>query len=217
MDKKAIAYIDGFNLYNGIMDKGWGCYRWLDVASMATHLVPDGYRLELVRYFTTRVKGNNAKHARQARYIGALQVHLGSMIDIKYGRFQMFQSQCKYCKTKPILCSNCHNEYLKPNEKKTDVNVATMMLIDAAEKKTNCIIMISGDSDYETTLSEISRVYPDILRVVAFPPKRRNNRLTPFCDINVEITKEMLKTSLLPDPVINPNTGTEYAQHDSWK
>jgi hypothetical protein len=28
--ERVIAYVDGFNFYHGLMDKGWGRFRWLD-------------------------------------------------------------------------------------------------------------------------------------------------------------------------------------------
>lgn len=68
-NKRAIVYIDGFNLYNGIMDKGLKKYRWLNLFSLSQKIIPGGYELHLVRYFTSRIKGNQEKYLRQMIYI----------------------------------------------------------------------------------------------------------------------------------------------------
>lgn len=95
-NKRAIVYIDGFNLYNGIMDKGLKKYRWLNLFSLSQKIIPGGYELHLVRYFTSRIKGNQEKYLRQMKYIAALKAYLGGKIDEKYGNFQVFLTHCKY-------------------------------------------------------------------------------------------------------------------------
>ena len=213
----ATVYIDGFNLYSGIMNKGLSHCRWLDLFSLSQKLIPSEYEFRLVRFFTSRIKGDPEKHNRQAKYIAALNAYLGKRIDIQFGRFQLFPSHCKHCKSKPVYCSSCGKEYSKPNEKKTDVNITTMMLMDCFEKHTNCIVLVSGDSDYETALVELHRIFPKIERVIAFPPKRRNPRLFNHCEDKFDILKDALLGSLLPDPVKNLKTGTLYNMPDSWK
>jgi hypothetical protein len=36
MTQRVIAYIDGFNLYYGLKDKGWRRYYWLNLNSLST-------------------------------------------------------------------------------------------------------------------------------------------------------------------------------------
>ena len=216
-NKRAIAYIDGFNLYSGLMAKGWGSYRWLDIGKLAEVLCPSGYDVELIRYFTTRIKGNHPKHQRQQVYLNALQSFLYPKYRCMFGRFQLFPSRCKNCGEKPLKCHNCGQKYIKPNEKKTDVNIATSMLVDCIEDNTDAIILISGDSDFETPLNEINRLFPSIYRMIAFPPKRQNPRLFGFCNKHTKININHFRSvGLLPDPVVNPNTGKKYSKPASW-
>lgn len=212
----ATVYIDGFNLYHGLMDKGLGSCRWLDLFALSQKLIPPKYELKLVRYFSTRIKGDPDGHNRQARYFAALRAHLGDRIDMKFGRFQLFPSHCKHCGSKPVHCSSCMNEYSKSNEKKTDVNIATMLLTDCFEKLTNCIVLVSGDGDYETALEELHRLFPKTERIIAFPPKRRNPKLYNLCESYFNIPKEDLLHSLLPDPVRNPKNNKLYRMPDEW-
>ncbi len=213
----ATVYIDGFNLYHGLMDKGMGSCRWLDLFALSQKLLPPKYELRMVRYFSTRIKGDPAGHNRQTRYLAALRAHLGDKIDMKFGRFQLFPSRCKHCGKTPVYCSSCMQEYSKPNEKKTDVNLTTMMLTDCFEKLTNCVVLVSGDGDYETAWVELHRIFPKIERVIAFPPKRRNPRLYAPCESYFDIPKKYLLHSQLPDPVKNPKNSKTYQRPDEWK
>jgi len=49
---RVIAYIDGFNLYFGLRDKGWRRYLWLDVQKLSTNLLKPGQQLVFTKYFT---------------------------------------------------------------------------------------------------------------------------------------------------------------------
>lgn len=216
-NKRVIVYYDGFNLYSGMMEKGWGKYRWLDIGSLAEVIKPPGYKVEMIRFFTTYIKGNPAKHQRQTVYLNALRAHIGPKLSYMFGRFQLFPSRCKHCGESPMFCHKCGNEYSKPNEKKTDVNIATSMLVDCFDNNTDAIILVSGDSDFETPLIEIGRIFPSINRIVVFPPKRKNPKLIPLCDNNfvMDIT-HFRKAGLLPNPVINPNSGKKYSKPATW-
>lgn len=214
--KRAIIYIYGFNFYNGLIEKGLSKFKWIDYFSLSQNITPVDYEPVLVRYFTTRIKGDNEKHNRQQKFIISLEAHLGNKISCQYGRFQIFPSHCKHCKATPIYCENCSNEYIKPNEKKTDVNIATMMMVDCIENKTECVLLVSGDSDYETVLIELHRIFPKIYRVIAFPPMRRNSRMFNNCELHFDIKKADIQASLLPNPVINPMNGKEYFMPLEW-
>src|SRR5690606_20369301 len=141
---------------------------------------------------------------------------VGPRLITEYGRFQLFPSHCKHCGAKPVYCENCRTEYSKANEKKTDVNIATMMMVDCIEKKTDCVILISGDSDYETTLLEMGRLFPNVMRVIAVPPKRRNPRMYSSCDHYFDIERDPIVNSQLPNPVVNPNNKKKYTMPPEW-
>lgn len=54
--ERVIGYIDGFNLYFGLRDKGWRCYYWLDVKLLCQNLLKSPQHLLTVKYFTSRIK-----------------------------------------------------------------------------------------------------------------------------------------------------------------
>jgi hypothetical protein len=61
---RAIVYIDGFNLYHGLMQAGRRTSRWLDLVALSRSLLLADQSLAATRYFTTRVRGNPEKTAR---------------------------------------------------------------------------------------------------------------------------------------------------------
>ena len=66
------VYVDGFNLYYGAV-KGTS-YKWLNPVELARQLVPAGYVVDKLKYFTARVSGisNKKAPARQQAFLAAL-------------------------------------------------------------------------------------------------------------------------------------------------
>jgi hypothetical protein len=52
---RVVAYIDGFNLYFGLKDRGWKKYYWLDIQKLCENLIISNQELVKVKYFTARV------------------------------------------------------------------------------------------------------------------------------------------------------------------
>ncbi|MEW6093736.1 MAG: NYN domain-containing protein [Chloroflexota bacterium] len=176
--KRAIVYIDGFNLYHGLKDKEWKKYLWLNVKTFAEALIPENHTLVKTKYFTARVKAfldDPEKPARQSKFLDAIKA-VSPEVEIIEGRYQAFQSHCRHC-DQDVYCRSCGEPHVKPIEKKTDVNIASAMLVDAFEDSCDTQILVSGDSDYENMLKELRRLFPKKQLIIAFPPKRKNNRL----------------------------------------
>lgn len=71
---RTIAYIDGFNLYYGVLKKS--PYKWLNLESFINKMLPENYSLVGIKYFTARISplpGNLKAPNRQALYIRALK------------------------------------------------------------------------------------------------------------------------------------------------
>lgn len=128
--ERVITYIDGFNLYHGLMEAGLGSSRWLDLAKLGASMLEPHQDPVLTRYFTTRVKGNRDKSVRQARYIDALEAQGGIQID--YGYFL----------SKSVVCYGCERTWASHEEKKTDVNIAVRMLEDAYDDKLDTALVV---------------------------------------------------------------------------
>ncbi|SDZ15457.1 hypothetical protein SAMN05216554_2671 [Herbiconiux ginsengi] len=78
---RAIADVDGFNLYNGIHDAYDRRYLWLDLVKLFEALRP---RNELIRvkYFTAILIDDPETQKRQAEYIAALKAAHPGRVDV---------------------------------------------------------------------------------------------------------------------------------------
>jgi hypothetical protein len=86
MLERRIFYIDGFNLYFGLKDKGWRKYYWLNLQDRCSRLTRPNQELIKVRYFTARISGpDNDKRLRQKAYLQALETL--PLVEIHYGHY----------------------------------------------------------------------------------------------------------------------------------
>jgi len=163
---KVIVYIDGFNLYHGLVDKGWRRYLWLNVQKMASSLLKFNQELVETKYFTARITvGDAAKKQRQTTYIEAIKT-LNGLIIIE-GKYH----------SESYLCHNCGFTHNIPSEKMTDVNIASQMIIDAVNDKLDTALLVSADADLVPAIEIIRSAYAKKRIVVAFPPNRYSKDL----------------------------------------
>ncbi|MGW1341740.1 NYN domain-containing protein [Kribbella sp. NPDC002412] len=137
------VYIDGFNLYYGCL-KGQP-YKWLNLDKMCELLLPR-FELGRIRYFTAHVKerpGNLQAPVRQQAYLRALatlprvEVHFGSFLT-KPTRMML---------ANPPASGSRTVEVIKTEEKGSDVNLATYLLVDAFRNDAEAFAVVSNDSD----------------------------------------------------------------------
>ena len=72
---KLAVYIDGLNLYYGVLKKT--PYKWLDVESLVKNILPSHCSIVNIKYFTARISpviGNIDAPLRQSVYIRALKI-----------------------------------------------------------------------------------------------------------------------------------------------
>ena len=171
-----LGYIDGFNLYYGAKawcgasTPGW---RWLDFRALVTAKLPTHWpnaSISRLVYCTARVSGvdDPTSPQDQDRYLRALELS-GTVDKIEYGkliaRVRTSPLATRTGKGRPrittsdwpimvkdaaradvpgarFVASHLHRE-----EKGSDVNVATHLLIDVFEKAIDCAVVVSNDSD----------------------------------------------------------------------
>jgi len=71
--ERVIVYVDGFNLYFGMLDAGYYNLKWLNINLLASSLLKSTQELIGVKYFTSRVNNNPDKQKRQSTYLAAIQ------------------------------------------------------------------------------------------------------------------------------------------------
>jgi uncharacterized LabA/DUF88 family protein len=187
---RVITYIDGFNLYFGLREQGWRKYMWLDPPALSRSLLRADQTLLQAKYFTSRVSGNAGKEQRQSAWLDAI----GTLPDltIYWGRFQADRKECK----------KCHNVTFVPQEKKTDVNIATELLCDAHSDAFDTAIVISGDADLVPPIAAIRRLFPQKKVVIAFPPCRYSAELALTANASMRIFESYLRKSRLPENIV---------------
>ena len=137
------VYIDGFNLYYGALK--FTKFKWLNLRSLSNVLFPDD-DIQRISYFTARLTPRAydlAQPERQHIYLRALQTL--SDLYIFYGVFRDRKMKL------PLASSNPSKpkfvEVIKPEEKGTDVNLATRLLVDGFAGEYDHAVIISNDSD----------------------------------------------------------------------
>ncbi len=131
---RVIVYIDGFNLYFGMVNAGIENCKWLNIKALIDSYITHNQELVEIKYFTSRITNQPSKQKRQNSYLEALET---TGINLIYGLY----------KAKEIECHNCGHNWSISNEKMTDVNIATHLLLDAFNDRFDTAILISGDSD----------------------------------------------------------------------
>jgi uncharacterized LabA/DUF88 family protein len=135
-------YVDGFNLYYGAL-KPTPRLKWLNLQALATALRPnDEVR---VRYFTARVRQDPDPSAqgRQKLYILALETL--PKVSIHFGRFRSHATFMPLVTPSPAGPRVV--EVYKTQEKGSDVNLGTFLLLDGMDRLYDEAVVISGDSD----------------------------------------------------------------------
>ena len=136
-------YIDGFNLfYRAVKGTPW---KWLDLAKICVALTP-AHQVNHIRYFTALVQPRQSdplNQTRQQTYLRALETI--PYLTVHYGQFRPRR------KTRPLVSplpdSPQFVEVFDTEEKGTDVNLATYLLVDGFEGEHEQAVVISNDSD----------------------------------------------------------------------
>jgi hypothetical protein len=170
------VYVDAFNLYYGSL-KGTP-YRWLDLGTLCTRLLPKD-RINRIRYFTATVSArpdNPDAPQRQQVYLRALETIPG--LSIHYGHYLTHVTRMPLAN--PPQRGARTVEVVKTEEKGSDVNLATYLLLHAFQRECKVASVISHDSDLKLPI-EIAQTELGIRVGVVnpHPPARRSRALQP--------------------------------------
>lgn len=196
MSNRAIVYIDGFNLYYGMKSGNMQKLLWLDLHELAEAICPKRLQVISVKYVTARILNleprSSPAHAdaeatrkRQSEYIEAVASRGVEVFEGRYKRRRMF-------------CNNCNSSWIKPEEKMSDVHIATQLLCDAFRGNFDTAILVSGDADV-TPAVEVVVGELDLPVIAAFPPNRVLAQLEAACSGSIHINKRHIAKSQLPN------------------
>jgi len=140
------VYIDGFNFYYAAFRRGdFAAYKWLDLARFCKIALPHN-EIDLVRFFTARLdasRGRDGQRARQDTYLEAL--HTVPRLSIHFGEFVEHPRLLRRVDVRhgrPLYA-----EVWVPEEKGSDVNLASHLLLDAFRDSCDVAVVVSNDAD----------------------------------------------------------------------
>ncbi len=198
-------YVDGFNLYYGLHDAARCRLLWLDLVALARSLRPRS-QLAAVKYFTAPVLGEPQAASRQGMYQSALLAQNGDKIAIIQGRHQ----------SDTVTCRGCGKSWTKYEEKETDVNIASTLVLDAAKGNMTSALILSADSDLVPGIKAARELAPRSFFAAAFPPKRHSDELKKLMSASFHINLPRIRAAQLPDVVKDPDNGREYKRPRKW-
>ncbi len=203
---KTNIYIDGFNLYYGCI-KGTP-YKWLDVSKMCRLLLPKD-DIQCIKYFTVRVKprpNNPDQPLRQRIFLRALQTIPG--LEIIFGRFLSHEVMMPR-----VPEGSGYVNVIKTEEKGSDVNLATHLLLDAFRDEYELAVVISNDSDLLLPIQMVSAEFGKSVGLLN-PQKNPSVTLQPHVMFVKNIRKNILKNSQFP-PVLKDRNG-RFSKPSVW-
>jgi hypothetical protein len=195
-------------LYYGAFGKerNWASatYKWLDLATFASHIWPSHAPIAKTRYFTALVKPpphDPQMAVRQQSYLRALrsvgaEVHLGTF---KFRRksHKLVGNTSALTRHSPAVVLTAEAQIGKYDEKGSDVNLATYLIRDAAKGLCDTAIVISNDSDLVEPI-RVARTDFGVDVYVVNPQRRAVAELTAVANASRDIALATLAACQLP-------------------
>jgi hypothetical protein len=140
------VYIDGFNFYYAAFRRArFSEYKWLDPVAFCRGALPRN-DVELARYFTAPLdtsRGREGQRMRQDVYLAALRATPGLVTH--YGQF------VEHAKLQRLVNARAHGPkkvlVWVAEEKGSDVNLASHLLVDGFTGKYEVAVVVSNDAD----------------------------------------------------------------------
>ena len=187
---KTYVYVDALNLYYGALRRT--PLRWLNLKALCASYLPN-HNIYKIKYFTAHVQPsprNPRQHARQMTYIRALNT-LPEM-EVIYGHF------LQHTVRMPKADGTGSVNVIKTEEKASDVNIATHLLVDGFREEYDTAVLVSGDSDF---LEPVRFIQSDLKKKIGVlnPQKRPCRVLHRHATFYKHIRKSVLRDSQFSD------------------
>lgn len=205
--QRVITYVDGFNLYFGLKDKGWKRYYWLNPLLLAENLLKPCQELVALKYFTARITPpprDPDKSRRQATWLEAVESL--PKTTVYYGHYL----------PKQVKCRRCGASWVSPEEKMTDVNIAVQLMCDADDDAFDVALLISADSDLAPPVEAIRHRFPQKQVIAIAPPERQSKKLESVASAALRLGRKKIQDSQFPDEYAKPN-GFTLRRPPTWR
>jgi hypothetical protein len=191
---RGAVYIDAFNLYHAIDDKGpaYSYLKWSNLWRLS-EAIAKGHSNPIVRvcWCSAYRRGDTGKKARHRFYVEALEI---------FGVITLMGHETQ----EPQRCPSCRHRWDTPREKATDINLALSVYEDALDDVYDVAFIVTADTDQAATLAFVKRRFPNKRLMIVTPPWRElSKHLLALADGKVNITERMLDDCVLPQIVTN--------------
>jgi len=170
------VYVDGFNVYYGSL-RGTP-YKWLDLDALCRRVMPRN-TIHRIRYFSARVAARPAdpqQPVRQDAYLRALTTLPN--LTIHYGRYLTREASMALAHPQPGGPQTVR--VIKTEEKGSDVNLATYLLLDAFRRDCDTAVIISNDSDLKDPVALVASEFGLRVGIInPHPPAHRSRAFRP--------------------------------------
>ena len=191
-------YVDGFNLYNRAVKNT--PFKWLDLRKLAETLFPAD-DIQRICFFTALVRSrpnDPTQTERQASYLRALGTLKG--LEIHFGEFRERIKDRPLARPKPE--GPRYVRIRDTEEKGSDVNLATRLLVGGFTRDYQQAVVVSNDSDLAAPIRYVNN---DLgLRVVVVNPDSKtstHNGLVQSATYARRLWKSHLRKSQLPSTI----------------
>ncbi len=216
---RTVVYVDGYNLYYGSLRNTK--HKWLDLfALFRDHVLDNDADLIEVRYYTAPVLGRMSDSTespqRQRQYLQALRKMYPDKVSIIEGK--IFAST-PYQRLVTPIAEAPHLQKVQVfnfTEKKTDVNLATDLIVGAWTGIYEQAVVCSNDTDLEAALVAVRKYHPTIrLGLVAPIPSKDHRHISKDLSNQTHWAKVLspihLSNAQLPDRI--PNSKLRKPEH----
>ncbi len=218
------AYIDGFNLYKGSLEKR-GNLKWVDLVRFCKMQMPD-CEIGQIYYFTAPLKKKFPEDKANERQHAYLRVLEDQGINVIKGKFQKSESWLRIRAsnrksfTQPSFKSLAGINQIQINrvfreaepdfpkapvnrfeEKGSDVNLASYLLKDVFVNELKSALVVTGDSDLTTPIKFASEFGAHINLLVPGDGLKTSS-LSSVASITNKVDLAELGISQLPNPYI---------------
>lgn len=189
------VYVDGYNLYYACLRRS--PYKWLNLYALTSGLLPRN-QIDKVRYFTAQVSArphDPDQPQRQRTYFRALGTV--PQIEIHFGHFLTHEVSM------PEASAWNAGRYqavrvIKTEEKGSDVNLATHLLMDAFDDLFDVAVIISNDSDLKEPIAQVRRRFGKKIGILAPEGARISRALLPLANFIKHIRPGALSNAQFP-------------------
>ena len=219
---RTIVYVDGFNLYYRMLERR-PHLKWLNPMRLAEQALSHSNHIVQLRYYTARVSGrvDPTSPARQQVYLNALEtvpeisIHMGTFLTSE--KFAGLVHPPDFRPRLPAPLASPWPTVVKVHkteEKGSDVNLASHLLLDAFRGNFDVAAVVSNDSDL---VEPIRIATQDLSCVVGLlsPVNNPNPQLRSVSSFVRYLRAGHAAAAQFPDPIELPD-GSRISRPVSW-